>query len=428
MLRDFVRTDAGRKRHLRTPIGPYLDGYLSGRLEQGFARATVHSDLLWATAFGEYLAQVGEDAVSKIDESTLRQFVEHYRSHPRGSGPRRWIQGGSRSLGEAAIGSVRALLAYLREIQAVPAAPAAIHATPYDDVLEEYLSFLRNHRGFADLTIDFHRRWGIAFFRYLNRDCRSMPLAQLSGYNVELIVLKLAKGIGHRSRQIMTTSVEALIKYLRSAGHVLPTCHPFLPRTRRYALSSLPSVIPWAEVERALDTINRSTPMGLRDYAMMLVVATYGLRSSEVVGLKLDDIDWRLGILNVHQTKTRRSLELPLLEPVRTALIAYLREGRPDTNSRAVFLKCHAPQGAITRAALYAAIRKALKRAGVSADHYGPHALRHAQASRLLRSGQPLKTIGDLLGHRVPEATLMYCKVDVETLRTMALEVPGVRA
>lgn len=426
MLKDFIHTDAGRRRHLETPIGPYLDGYLQSRLGRGFAKATVRTDLLWATAFGEYLAEADLRQLDDVDESTLSQFVQRYQARPRRTGMKRRVAGGSTSLAESAIGSVRALLAYLREVDAVPAPPPPTNS--YAAVLDEYLSFLRHHRGFADITVEQHRRWSRAFLGRLARDRRSQSLAQLSVGDVESIVLELADGIGHRSRQIMTTSVEALIKYLRGAGHVPPTCHPFLPRTRRYALSSLPSVIAAEEVERALEGIDRTTTMGLRDYAMVRLVATYGLRASEAVTIQLDDIDWRREILHVRQSKTRRGLTLPLLDPVRDALIAYLRGGRPETSSRTVFMKCHAPRGPMTRAALYAVVRKALKRAGVAADHYGPHALRHARASSLLRRGHSLKTIGDLLGHRVPEATLIYCKVDVDTLRTVAIDVPEVRA
>ena len=427
MLSYFIQTDAGRKRHLETPIGPYLDGYLRDRLEHGFAKATVQSDLRWATAFGQYLAEEGIRHLDAVNEAKFSQFIEHYQDHPRPTGMKRRIADGSTSMVESAIGSLRALLAYLREIGAVRPHQQAL-VGPYDVVLEGYLSFLRCHRGFADVTVEHHRRWSRAFLGVLARDHGTPPLAQLAVGHVESIVLKLAEGIGDRSRQIMTTSVEALIRYLRSTGQVSPLCHPFLPRKRRYALSTLPSVIPDEDVERALEGIDRTTPMGLRDYAVTHVIATYGLRAGEVAALRLEDIDWRSEVLHVRQSKSRRSVALPLLPPVRDALIAYLRAGRPETSDRTLFMKCHAPQGPMTRATVYAVVRKALKRAGVTAEHYGPHALRHARASSLLRTGQSLKTIGDLLGHRVPEATLIYCKVDVETLRKVALEVPEVQA
>ena len=140
--------------------------------------------------------------------------------------------------------------------------------------------------------------------------------------------------------------------------------------------------------------------------------------------LSLDNIDWRGAILRVTQPKVRRPLLLPLLEPVAAALVAYLRDGRPVSADRRIFRRCHAPAGPLTNAAVYALVRHAIRAAGIMAPHRGPHVFRHARATSLLRRGASLKTIGDLLGHRVPDATAIYCKLAVDDLRTVALEIP----
>jgi site-specific recombinase XerD len=127
----------------------------------------------------------------------------------------------------------------------------------------------------------------------------------------------------------------------------------------------------------------------------------------------------------VRQQKVRRELALPLLEPVASAIIAYLRDGRPETDDRRLFRKCHAPAGPLSRGAIYVLVRKAITAAGIHARHRGPHVFRHARATSLLRRGASLKTIGDLLGHRVPAATGIYCKLAVDDLRTVALEIPS---
>jgi site-specific recombinase XerD len=425
MLSNFVWTEDGRRRHLATPIGPHLDGYLAHRRAQGFATATMAGDLKWATAFGEYLAEVGRTVGDLLEERDLDAFEAHYRAHPRRSGPGRSKRGGSVALGEGLRGSTRALLAYLRAIGAITSVDTATASRPFDGALSEYLAFLRTHRGLADLTVEQHRGCAAAFFAELGRRCPAVALDTLSVIDVEAVAIVLAKGLGRRSRQIMTTTIESLLRYLRGAGHIPPSCLPFLPRTRNYALSSLPAVVSWSEVERAVGAIDRTSPMGRRDYAMFLLVATYGLRASETVGLRLDDIDWRGGVLHIRQTKTRHMLDLPLVAAVRDALVAYLRDGRPAAPERHVFIKCHAPVRPVTRTTLYEVVRKAFESAGVKSAHFGPHTLRHARATDLLRRGRSLKTIGDLLGHRVPEATLIYCKVAVEDLRAAALELPG---
>jgi site-specific recombinase XerD len=424
MLSTIVHTETARRRHLETPIGPYLDGFLSRRLEQGFAAPSVAANLKWVTSFGEYLAE-RQASVAALCEADLEAFAEHYRCRPRRRGPPRRSPEGSTSLMEGLHGSVRPLLDYLRSIGATAPTPAT-PLTPYDAVLSEYVSFLRVHRGFAELTVEQHRRWASAFFAALGQQRPQLALDKLGVGDVEAVVGTMAAALGRRSRQIMTTNIDSLMRYLRGTGQISRECMPFLPRMKAYALSSLPSVIAWSDVERAVTGIDRSDAVGRRDHAMVLLVATYGLRAAEVVGLQLDDIDWRRGVLHVRQRKTRRMLELPLVAAVRESLIAYLRDGRGATTERHVFLKIHAPRGRISRAILYTVVRKALTKAGIEAAHLGPHALRHARASALLRSGRSLKTIGDLLGHRVPEATLIYCKIAVEDLRTVALELPAV--
>lgn len=423
MLSTIVRTEAGRRRHLETPLGPYLDGFLSFRRGQGFAVASLADNLKWVTCFGEYLAE-HDISVATLCEADIEAFAKHYRRHRRRCGPPRRTPEGSTSLLESLFGSVRALLDYLRSIGATAPIPAA-PPTRYDAALSEYISFLRVHRGFAERTVEEHERWVSTFFTALGRQRPQLALEQLGVGDVEAVVVTIASGLARRSRQIMTTTIESLMRHLRSTGQIPRDCVPFLPRMKTYALSSLPSVIAWSDVKRAIAGIDRGDVLGRRDHAMVLLVATYGLRAAEVVGLRLDDIDWRRGVLHVRQSKTRRRLELPLVAAVREALIAYLRD-RGATGERHVFLKVHAPHGRISRPILYTVVRKTLKKAGIEAVHFGPHALRHARASSLIRDGKSLKTIGDLLGHRVPEATLMYCKIAVEDLRTAALEVPWV--
>jgi site-specific recombinase XerD len=254
-----------------------------------------------------------------------------------------------------------------------------------------------------------------------------VDISELSAPDVQLIFMDCVKGLGKRSRQLMTTTVESLIRYLRSVGHVSSTCVPFIPRLKSYAMASLPSVIAEADVERTIAGIDTSDPLGRRNYALLVLVATYGLRSSEVVGLRLEDLDWRQEVLAVCQTKTRRELKLPMTSRVRDALIDYLCHGRPETTDRYVFQKVHAPRGPITRVILYCVVRSALLTAGIKAPQYGSNILRHSRATSLIRDGHSLKVVGDLFGHRVPEATLIYLKHAIEDLREVALELPEVR-
>jgi len=165
--------------------------------------------------------------------------------------------------------------------------------------------------------------------------------------------------------------------------------------------------------------------MGRRDYAVLLLLARLGLRSGGVAFLKLDDIDWNVGQLTVHGKSGQRS-ELPLPAEVGEAIAAYLRSGRPHSTSRRVFLRAKAPiRGFVGPCGVGSIVRHSIQRAGINAPTTGAHQFRHGLATEMLRQGASLSEIGDVLGHRHPQTTKIYAKVDIKALRTLALPWPG---
>jgi len=178
-------------------------------------------------------------------------------------------------------------------------------------------------------------------------------------------------------------------------------------------------------VRKVLTHIDRSKAVGRRDYAILLMLARLGLRAGEIVFLELEDIDWQAGCLSIRGKGGHRS-QLPLPQDVGDAIVAYLRHGRPRTDSRRVFLRAKAPvRGFLGPSAVSTVVRHALLRAGVEAPTAGAHQFRHGLASEMLRHGASLEEIGELLGHRSPETTKIYAKVDLEALRPLALPWPG---
>jgi integrase len=179
-------------------------------------------------------------------------------------------------------------------------------------------------------------------------------------------------------------------------------------------------------VQRILRVIDRSTPCGKRDYALFLLMSMYGLGAGEIIGLTLDDIDWRAATLRVVRPKTRVEFALPLLPAVARALVNYLRHGRPiHARTRHLFVRMKVPHRPLSSAA---AVRHRLvehaREAGVSAPYLGSHVLRHTHAARQMELGTSPKLIGDILGHRDPESISVYLRVATERLRRMALPVP----
>jgi len=333
---------------------------------------------------------------------------------------------GWRVLARFSPGCLGEYLGYLRGLGLVLTAKTEV--TPNGAVIDDYLTFLRDHRGLAPTTIENRRRW---MHRLVDALAQQRPpatiSAELSARSVQAAVTDLAKPLGYRTQRALVSAVRSFLGFLRDIGVVPRTCWPFLPQLPSYTLASLPSPAEPDDIERALRQVDRSTPLGRRNYAMLILLATYGLRSGEVARFRLEQIDWRQSTLVVWQSKTRRDLALPLLSHVREALVDYLRNGRPETQDRHVFQKVLPPLGPVTRAVIYQAVRRVFRRAGVEASHCCPRALRHSVATAVVRSGQPLKVAGDLLGHRFPDSTLTYCKLAVEDLRDVALEIPEVR-
>jgi site-specific recombinase XerD len=190
-------------------------------------------------------------------------------------------------------------------------------------------------------------------------------------------------------------------------------------------MTTVPRAIAADQVRQLLHSIDRTTALGRRDYAVLLVLARLGLRASEVAFLELDDINWKGGQLRIGG-KAGQPGDLPLPADVGNAIAAYLRNGRPPSTSRRVFLRARAPiRGFRGASGVGSIVRHRLQRAGIDAPTHGAHQFRHGLACELLRQGASLGEIGEILGHRSPETTRIYAKVDLEALRSLALPWPG---
>ncbi len=234
----------------------------------------------------------------------------------------------------------------------------------------------------------------------------------------------IAQRLTRESLQHEIAHVRAFLRFLAGEHLAPPGLDTQIDTPRVYRLERLPRALPWSTVQTLLASIPRKTPLGRRDYAIFLLMATYGLRASEIVDLRLDDIDWRRDTLRVAQRKNSSTLHLPLLNSVGNALVDYLRHTRPASPHRQLFLRARAPAGTLKPTAVTEAFQAWSKRSGLGIPFQGAHCLRHAYAVHLLRSGTPLKTIGDILGHRSAESTCVYLRLAIDDLRDVALSLP----
>jgi len=217
------------------------------------------------------------------------------------------------------------------------------------------------------------------------------------------------------------------MRFLYAEGLIERDLSPTVNAPVIYRFENIPSAFTDQEVESLRDITRRDhTPLGLRDHAMLLLIITYGLRAGEVVRMKLEDIDWRRERIRLNQSKTRAELLLPLTAEVGEAILHYLCRGRPKTLLRGVFIRSRAPYGSFTcGSGLYTVFQRRIQQAGIQPEgKRGPHAIRYARATSLLRASVPLKSISDLLGNRSAASTGVYLKLATEDLRSVALDVP----
>jgi site-specific recombinase XerD len=290
---------------------------------------------------------------------------------------------------------------------------------------EEYAKHLREVRGFAASTISDHRRTTQYFLQHL--EATGTIVGAIGTSIIESYITKAGTRLNRASLQHEIAAIRGFLRFLSSDGRIPAGLDLKIDTPRVYRLEQLPRALPWETVRGLLRSVDKRSPMGLRDYAMFLLIATYGLRVSEIVGIRLEDIHWRQRILRIHQPKTSSPLELPLTNEVLSALVKHLRRTPPPAPYRMVFLRMRAPVGPLKPTAVGEAFRARVRKSGLSIPFKYPHCLRHSYAVHLLKNGTSLKTIGDILGHRTAESTSMYLRLATEDLRGVSLVVPGRR-
>jgi len=292
----------------------------------------------------------------------------------------------------------------------------------------EYTRWLDERRGLAIETICDLAAEARRFLLWYGQHKSTDTLQAVAIPDIDAYLRARNPSLRRVSRKGVAQRLRCFLRFAYATGRTERDFAPSVMAPTLYALESIPSALRTEEI-RAVEQATRKdqSPKGLRDYAIVLLLSTYGLRAGEITRLRLDDIDWRADRFWVHHTKTGARSVLPMLPAVGEALLAYLRRGRPKTEVREIFIRARAPyRGFDSGSSLYTPIRRRLEAAGVQpAGKRGPHTFRHARAVSLLRAGVPLKVIGDMLGHRSAAATTPYLKLATEDLRDVALEIPG---
>jgi site-specific recombinase XerD len=406
MLHDLL--PKSHPHHVALPVlGASLDAFDDWLLAQGYRYFTRQCYILRCTAIERYFRRQGHHGLATLTPEDFHTCWRYFHRRPGGIAP-----------------TVSCLQRFLQSRQLLrPLARPPV--TGGETLVMDYRQFLRDVRGLAAVTIEQHAGTAAAFLACQRAGEPAFRLADLTPAHLERFLTMAGCRYGRGSLQHVVAQVRGFLRFLGLRGVAPLGLDRQIDTPRLYRLERLPRALPWATVEAFLASIERTTAVGLRDYAMFMLIATYGLRGCDLAGLRLEQVDWQRGTICLTQSKTRAPLHLPLTAAVAGALLAYLRQGRPAGAWRELFLTGVAPVVPIKRQTAGYVFRARVPRSGLAIPFRGVHCLRHSVATHLLRQGVALKTIGDLLGHRSTESTWVYLRLDLEALREVALPLPA---
>ena len=297
---------------------------------------------------------------------------------------------------------------------------------PHCAAVRMYEEWLRNERGLSDATVDDYCRAADHLFTRLAE--RGIALDAIQMADVDDLI-EAEHRLGAWSRRTIHDYAQRLRRFFAFAegrGWCRPGLAAAIMAPRFMMDESVPKGIKREDVERLLASVHGERPVDIRDHAILMLFIAYGLRAGEVVGLRLDDLDWESEIVRVRCPKPGRTHVWPLSPAVGHAILRYIAEARPAGHGRSLFFTSRAPIKPVTRKTLSKIVRDRLAGIGIVSGRRGTHALRHAAAQHLLDQGMSMKVIGDFLGHRDPSSTAIYAKVNLAALREVAaLDLEG---
>jgi site-specific recombinase XerD len=403
----------------RLAEGPWqlhLDEFVAFLQEQHYKPETIRRVVCTSDHFARWL--LSQDLT--LSDAHLAS-VTRYRETLGRSAQRGWPKR-SRRLRLAVEFLTQKGIVHLPANPAPPVTPPAIWLGRFSQYLERVV-------GAAPST---RQRYRTIVARFLqNRFGQAEPdWTQLSADNLSSFVQQEASNRRGFGRHVPSVALRSFLRFLTASGLVRDGLTAAVPSLKRYRHATLPERATVEQVNTALSCCQDGTPVGLRDYAVLLLLARLGLRAHEVTRLTLDDIDWRAGLVLLRSGKTRRERVLPLPSDIGDALVAYLQHGRPHVATRRIFLGAQPPcrpwRGA---SAVSQLVHRRLLQAGYPARPWrGAHLFRHTVASQMVNAGATFKEVADLLGHESLNTTALYAKLNLETLQRVALPWKGCRA
>src|SRR3954469_417608 len=390
---------------VRGPLEPYVEGFAAELCRQGYTRNSADGHVCFVAHLDRWLLAESL-GVQDLGEATIQRYL----SERRAAGYVLYLS----------VKAMRPLLEFLAPLGVLPTEPPT-RVDAVEELVSRYRDYLLTERGLTPGTVAGYVHVARPF---IASRCtgEELDLAGLTAADALAFVLASCPGRATGSAKLIVTVTRSLLDWMHLTGIVEVSLSAAVPAVAGWKLSGLPQALTPAQLRALLASCDRRTPSGRRDYAIVLLLARLGLRSGEVAGLGLDDIDWHAGEIRV-VGKGNRCEGLPLPEDVGAAVAAYLRRGRPASAiGRSVFVRVRAPHRAVTAGGIGDVVNAAGERAGLG--HVHAHQLRHSAATAMLRAGSPLAEVGQVLRHRMPFNTAIYAKVDQAALAVLARPWP----
>lgn len=390
------------------PLGPHLDRFAQQLKQNGYTRLSGRNKLRVVVQLNHWLI-AKNFLLSQLNE----QFVLAFQVDRR---KRRTSQHGEK-------GTLALLLRMLRDADLIPAVPAKTVGEPIDMLVQDYAQFLIQERGLSSTTLAHRIPMVRQFLTYCFRS-RKVCLNKLQPRDISRFVLQAVRGQRRDHCQLVTTTLRSYLDFLFQHGRLKRSLHAAVPTVASGRPAELPVFLQPEQIEQVLRSCDCNTLCGRRDYAILLLLARLGLRAHEVSSLTLEDINWASGEVLI-RGKGGREDRLPLPPDVGRALAIYLKQGRPQSLCRSVFLCLNAPYRRLVSSPISSIVKRALGRTDIVCIHKGAHLLRHSLATRMLRGGASLAQIGQILRHRRIDTTEIYARIDQKALRALAQPWPG---
>lgn len=402
------------------PLGRFGEGFAVWLKQLGFTHTIIYRHLLRLSYFNDFLHELSPQSMDVVSFSDIEAFFSDYALKAQ---HRKTPESHLRHVHQ----SINRFVAYLTHKGVF--APEEEEVPLYQPLLDEYLRWLSRYRHLATSTIAPRRRSITLFLKWLGPQATLEGLSKLTAADVEAFFLAHSATMAKHTRSVLQTALRTFFTFYRQQGAITAPLENAVPSQRTYRLANVPRGISDEQAQALLLSIDRKTSTGKRDYAILMLLYTFGVRCSQVAALQLEDIRWSEAQILFKPVKNGKETLLPLTEEVGNCLFEYIREARPDRLCPSVFMTANAPYRSLCDPSVHHSligcmVRRYIIKLGLDLPTKGTHLFRHGFAGRMVAQNYSLKSVADMLGHRRLSSTFIYTKIDFDALKPVTLPWP----